>query len=146
MTADLPEGLAGRSPEEVLTFLREAGDDEIRAAVHGIGTSVVLDLLFAGMAQRFGPRPGRRPDRLAFALDDDGVEHLHVVELFDAGARVVEPGPRARATLRATLVRFLRVAAGAADPVRMLLTGRLRISGDPLWAARVLSSPSAAGR
>ena len=135
---DLPDELAGRTPEEVLAFLREADDDAIRDAVHGIGTRVVLDLLFTGMAGRFGPRPGRRTDRLAFALDDDGSEHVHVLELDDTGARVVPPGARPRAVLRTTLVRFLKVAAGTEDPRRAFLLGRLRISGDPLWAARTL--------
>ena len=97
---DLPEELAGRSPEEVLAFLREADDEAIRDAVHGIGTDVVLDLLFTGMAGRFGARPGRSADRLAFALDDDGAEHVHVLELDAEGARTVPPGPRVRATLR----------------------------------------------
>jgi len=135
---ELPEELSGRTPEEVLAFLREASDDEVRDAVHGIGTAVVLDLLFTGMAGRLDVRPGRAAGRLAFVLDDDGVEHVHLVEVDAAGARVVALGPRARATLRTTLVRFLRVAAGAADPKRMFLTGRLRIGGDPLWAARTL--------
>ena len=142
MTPDLPEELAGRSPEEVLAFLREADDDAVREAVHGIGTGVVLDLLFTGMAGRFAASPGRRTERLAFVLDDDGVPHEHVLELDEAGAHLVAPGPRVRATLRTTLVRFLRVAAGAADPTRMFLLGRLRISGDPLWAARTLSGMS----
>lgn len=146
MAQELPEGLAGRTPEEVLGFLREAGDDEVRDAVHEIGTGVVLDLLFTGMAGRFGAKPGRGTDRLAFALDDDGVEHVHVVELDASGARVVPPGAPARATLRTTLVRFLRVAAGAADPKRMFLLGRLRISGDPLWAALTLGGMSSPGR
>ena len=143
---ELPEELAGRSPEEVLAFVREADDDALRAAVHGIGTPVVLDLLFTGMAGRFEADPRRRAARLAFVLEDDGVEHERVLELDAQGARVVAPGPRARATLRATLVRFLRVAAGAADPKWMFLTGALRIGGDPLWAARTLGGMSSPGR
>ena len=136
---DLPDALAGRSPEEVLAFLRTSDDDAIREAVHGIGTTVVLDLLFTGMAGRFGPRAGRSPGRLAFALDDDGTEHVHVVELDAVGARTVPPVPRPRATLSTTLVRFLRVAAGAEDPKVAFLLGRLRISGDPVWAVRTLA-------
>lgn len=138
--SDLPEALAGRSPEEVLAFLREADDDAVREAVHDIGTPVVLDLLFTGMAGRFGPRPGRGRHRLAFVLSDDGAEHLRVLEFDSSGARTVAPGPPARATLRTTLVWFLRVAAGAEDPRRAFLLGRLRISGDPIWAARTLGS------
>ena len=144
--AELPEELAGRSPEEVLAFLRTASDDEIRDAVHGIGTDVVLGLLFEGMAGRYAPKPGRPPGRLAFALDDDGTEQLHVLEVGPDGGRVVPPGEAARATLRTSLVRFLRVAAGALDPKLLVLTGRLRISGDLVWAVSTLtgmSSPTA---
>jgi len=137
---DLPDELAGRSPEEVLAFLRTSDDDAIREAVHGIGTPVVLGLVFTGMAGRYGPKPGRGTDRLAFALDDDGTEHVHVVELDAAGARTVAPGSKPRATLSTTLVRFLRVAAGAEDPKKAFLLGRLRLSGDAFWAVRTLAS------
>ena len=143
---ELPERLAERSPEEVLAFLRTASDDEVRAAVHEIGTAVVLDLLFSGMAGGFGAQPGRRPGRLGFALDDDGTEHVYVLELDEGGASRVPAGPRVRATLRTTLVRFLRVAAGATDPKLLVLTGRLRITGDPLWAVTTLAGLSSPGR
>ena len=99
----------------------------------------MLDLLFTGMAGRYGPRPDRSTDRLAFALDDDGTEHVHVLELDADGARTVAPGPRVRATLRTTLVRFLKVAAGAEDPKKAFLLGRLRLSGDAIWAVRTLA-------
>ena len=143
---ELPDALAGRTPEEVLAFLRDAPDDGLRSAVHDIGTPVVLDLLFGGLAERFGPRPRRSAARLAFALDDDGTEHVRVLQLDEAGARLVPPGPRARATLRSSLVTFLRIAAGAADPKRMLLLRRLTISGDLLWAATTLGGMSSPGR
>ena len=142
---ELPEGLAEHSPEEVLAFLRTATDDEVRAAVHEIGTPVVLDLLFSGLAGRFRPQPGRRPGRLGFALDDDGTAHVHVLELDESGASRVPAGPAVRATLRTTLVRFLRVAAGAADPKLLVLTGRLRITGDQIWAVTALAGLSSPG-
>ena len=139
----VPEELAGRSPEEVLAFLRTATDDEVREAVHGIGTPVVLDLLFTAMARRYAPQPGRAPGRLAFVLDDDGAEQRHVLELDPDGAQVAGASGRDRATLRTTVVRFLRVAAGAADPKLLVLTGRLRISGDLVWAVTTLTGMSA---
>ena len=37
-------------------------------------------------------------------------------------------------------MRFLRVAAGAEDPKRAFLLGRLRLSGDAWWAVRTLSA------
>lgn len=143
---ELPDALAGRTPEQVLAFLRTAGDDELRAAVHGIGTGVVLDLLFTGMAGRFASDPRRRGGRMAFDVDDDGVRHVRVLQIDGQGARVVAAGPRPRATLRASLVRFLRVASGAADPKALLLTRRLKVSGDLLWLATTLGGLSSPGR
>ena len=135
---DVPDELSGLTPEEVLTFLREAGDDELRERVHAIGTAVVLDLVFTGLAGRFPPKPGRSRDLLAFVLDDDGVEHRHVVAVDAAGGSVATSDEPARATLSTTLVRFLRVAAGAVDPKRLVLSGRMTIGGDAIWLVRVL--------
>lgn len=137
---DLPEELSGVTPEQVLAFLRESSDDELRETVHRIGTPVVLGLLFGAMADRFGLRPGRLPGLLVFALDDDGTVHPHGLALTEGGGRhVVSPTDQPRATIRTTLVRFLRVAAGAQDPKRLVLTGRMRLSGDAVWAVTALS-------
>ncbi|HEU0104011.1 MAG TPA: SCP2 sterol-binding domain-containing protein [Mycobacteriales bacterium] len=136
---ELPDELAGLTPEEVLAFLREAGDDEIRDRVHGIGTATVLGLVFDGWAARV-TATGLAPGLLLFALDDDGREHRHALELGPTGAQHrAEPGDPPRATLRTTLVRFLRVAAGAQDPKRLVLTGRLRLGGDVVWAVTSLA-------
>ncbi len=132
---DLPDELAGMSPEDVLRFLREATDAELLGRVHGIGTDRVLELLFTEWAQRFPADPRRQPGRLCFELDDDGTTHRHVLDLTTTGARHLDgAADRPRATLRTSLVRFLRVAAGAQDPKALVLTGRLRIGGDLLWA------------
>lgn len=137
---ELPEGLSGLDPEEVLTFLRVAGDAEIAARVHAVGTSTVLRLLFETWAERVPALPGRPPGLLVFELDDAGTPHRHALALSPDGALpVAAPTERGRASLRTTLVRFLRVAAGAQDPKRLVLTGRLRIGGDVVWAVTVLS-------
>lgn len=134
----LPDGVAGRTPEEVLAFLRTASDHEVRDRVHEIGTGVVLDLVFDGWAERFAARPGRAPGVLAFELDDDGTLHRQLLSVDEGGARHVDDGA-ARATMRTTLVRFLRVAAGAQDPKLLVLTGRLRLGGDAMWAVTALA-------
>ena len=137
---DLPEELRGLDPEEVLAFLRTASDAEIAERVHAMGTARVLELVFQGWTQRITPREGRSPGLLVFALDDDGTEHRHGLVLGPEGAvAVTEPAEPARSTLRTTLVRFLRVAAGAQDPKRLVLTGRLRLGGDALWAVTTLA-------
>jgi len=137
---DLPDELDGRSAEEVLAFLRTADDDAVRAAVHGIGTARVLDLVFDGWAVRVGVRPGRQPGLLLFEVDDDGSPHRHALALTEGGARhLAEPQEKIRATVRTSLVRFLKVAAGAQDPKRLVVTGRMRLSGDLVWAVATLA-------
>jgi hypothetical protein len=137
---DLPEELRGLDPEEVIAFLREASDAEIADRVHRMGTARVLDLVFQGWTERIEPRDGRSPGLLVLALDDEGTEHRHGLVLTPAGATAVrEPVEPARATLRTSLVRFLRVAAGAQDPKRLVLTGRMRFGGDALWAVTTLA-------
>ena len=130
-----------QSPEKVLAFLRTASEDQIREAVHDIGTPTALAVVFGGMAERFGLRPGRVPGLLVVELDDDGVLHRHGVQVSEGGAsHVADPAGAARGTLRTTLVRFLRIAAGAEDPKRLVVTGRLKLSGDVLWTVTTLGS------
>lgn len=125
----------------MLAFLRRAGDDQIRDAVHAFGTEEVLGLVMGGMADRFGLRPGRLPGLLVLELDDDGTLHRHGVMVTEGGARhLTEPDENARATVRTTVVRFLRIAVGSQDPKRLVVTGKLRLGGDVLWAATTLAS------
>jgi hypothetical protein len=137
--SELPPELAGSTPEEVLAFLREADDDAIRERVHRIGTSTVLRLVFDAWAARV-TAADRAAGVLLFALDDDGSVHRHALDLGPAGARhLADPAPPVRATISTTLVRFLRVAAGAQDPKRLVFTGRMRLGGDVLWAVPTLA-------
>ena len=127
--------------DEVLAFLRKAGDDQIRDAVHAFGTEGVLELVFRGMADRFGMRPGRSPGLIVFELDDDGTEHRHGVRVTEGGAtHLHDPQEDARATVRTTVVRFCRVAVGSQDPKRLVVTRRLTIGGDMVWAVATLAS------
>lgn len=127
--------------EQILAFLRRAGDAQIRDAVHAFGTEEVLGLIFTGMAARFGLREGRAPGLLVFELDDDGTEHRHGVAVSDGGARHwTDPTEQARASIRTSVVRFCRVAVGSQDPKRLVATGRLRIGGDLVWAVATLAS------
>ncbi len=137
---DLPDELAGLSPDVVLAFLREASDEALLERVHAIGTATVLGLVFDGWAAQVPSRPGRAPGVLLFALDDDGTTHRHALEVDGPGAQhLAGKGVSARSTVRTSVLRFLRVAAGAQDPKRLVLTGRMRIGGDALWAVTTLA-------
>ncbi len=131
------------NPDDVVAFLKTSSEPEIAVAVDELGVPVVLDVVFDGMAERFGVRPGRLPGTLAFRLDHDGTTYARGVSLTEGGARSVsEPTELVdpRATLRLSLVRLLRVAVGVQDPKRLAVTGRLRLSGDVVWAITTLGS------
>ncbi len=133
----------GVNLDDVLTFLKTSSEPEIGAAVDELGVPVVLDVVFDGMAERFGVRPERVPGTLAFWLDHDGSTYERGVSLTEGGARSVsEPADLVdpRATLRLSLVRLLRVAVGVQDPKRLAVTGRLRLSGDVVWAITTLGA------
>ena len=127
----------------MVAFLESASEPDIAAAVDELGVPAVLDVVFDGMADRFGVRPGRLPGTLAFALDHGGTTYERGVALTEGGARVVSEAADLadpRATMRLTLVRLLRVAVGAQDPKRLAVLGRLRLSGDVVWAVTTLGS------
>ena len=127
------------TPAEVLAFLRTAGEDEIRAEVRRLGVERVLAALFTGMAGRFAADSGRRVGRLRFALTDGTDRYVHALDLDPAGAAVALTSDGPRATVTVDLVRFLRLGAGALDATALLVTRRLKVSGDVLWTARTMA-------
>ena len=136
---DLPEQLRGRTPDEVLGFLRSASDDELLAQVRDLGVPVLLELVFGAWAQRIDAKESRGAGVLVFVLDDEGVTHRHGLALGPGGATAVADPPQTRASVSTSVLRFLRVAAGAADPKLLVLTGRLRLGGDVVWAVATLA-------
>lgn len=139
--AELPEDLTGMTREQVTAWLRDADDDQLTSAVRRFGPERLLTLLFEGWAATVEPRPGRHPGLLAFALTDpDGTVHRHGLQLSEAGARHAADPAEARATVRTTLLRFLRVAGGTQDPRRLVLLRRLTLSGDLVWAVTILGA------
>ena len=136
---DLPEQLRGRTPEEVLAFLRSAGDNELMAQVREIGVPPLLALVFRAWSHRVDARASRAAGVLVFVLDDEGVTHRHGLALGPDGATAVADPPQPRASVSTSVLRFLRVAAGAQDPKRLVLTGRMRLGGDVVWAVTTLA-------
>ena len=130
------------SPDEVRAFLRTAGEDEIRAEVRRLGVERVLAALFTGLAGRFAADRGRRTGRLRFELTDGPDRHVHALDLDAGGAAVAPTQEQPRATVTVDLVRFLRLGVGALDATGLLLTRRMKVSGDVLWTARTMSGLS----
>jgi putative sterol carrier protein len=122
------EGLAqlldGRSDEEINEFAGQAGVDTL------------LEQIFEGMRTAFVPE--RAAGQSAVAQWDvtaaDGV-HTFQVKMAD-GQCTVSPGTPdpARVTLALSLPDFLRFVSGQLDGMQAFMGGKLKLSGDMMFA------------
>jgi putative sterol carrier protein len=129
---------------------------DLRALATKLLARLVAGADDAQLERRFGSRVAQRAlfMSMARALDREAAEGFEgavvyelatradtavwTVEVADGRARVRRGAAAApRLTLRLRLADFMRIAAGAIDPVRPLLEGRADIEGDLVLAARL---------
>ena len=128
------------SPQDFARLVHGAGDEEIRTVVHGLGTKAVLDRVFEQMVDHFVPEKAKGVDSIIqFVVTDDQAEYPYVVTVRE-GTCSTAPGSAERptVTLRMDLVPFLRLAGQARGPV-LYMTGKLKVTGNPMVAAGVSS-------
>jgi putative sterol carrier protein len=120
----LSQLLEGRSDEEINEFAAQAGVDTLLAQI------------FEGMRAAFVPE--RAAGQSAVAQWDvtapDGT-HTFQVKMAD-GECTVGPGTgeSARVTLGLTLPDFLRFVSGQLDGMQAFMSGKLKLSGDMMFA------------
>ncbi len=128
------------SAEEFARLVAAWDDDGlITEGIRAVGVEPMLERVFDEMAQRF------RSDRaegveadIQWLIEAREERHEYVVRI-GAGwceaerGRVEEP----RVTFDLDIAAFARLITGQADPIRLLLTRRLRVKGDLLFARRV---------
>ena len=120
----LAELLEGRSDEEINEFASQAGVDTLLAQI------------FEGMRAAFVPE--RAAGQSAVAQWDIGAAdgaHTFQVKMAD-GQCTVSPGTpdTPRVTLALTLPDFLRFVAGQLDGMQAFMSGKLKLSGDMMFA------------
>jgi putative sterol carrier protein len=129
------------TPEAFARLVRGAGDEEIRTVVRGLGTGDVLQRVFDEMERRFLPEKARGVDAvIQFVVTDGDEEHRYGVTVREGSCslsrgRVAEPS----VTLAMDLVPFMRLVAGEARGPTLYVTGKLRVTGNPMLAAGVAS-------
>jgi putative sterol carrier protein len=120
------------TPDEFAHLVSEHDDDTLRATFRAVGTGRALDRIFAIMQERYLPQKAGDIDAtVQWRISDDGQEHPYVVHLAPESC-ATEAGETSNpdTTLKIDLARFARVAAGQANGVRLLLTRKLKASGD----------------
>ena len=137
-----PEGHAlseAATPEDLAALIHGLSDDEIHSAATAAGVDAVLERIFSTMQAMFRPEAAQGHDGVAQWEVDDGrsIRAYHVIIEGGTCRAVVGGADAAKATLSFTLPNFLRFMAGELNGIQAFMTGKVRISGDVMWAQRM---------
>lgn len=127
------------TPEEFARLVKDSKDDVLLATFHDVGTKQALDRIFAIMQERY--MGGDQYDAsVQWKVKDGSDEHAYIVTLHD-GTCETRSGKTDNPTtiLTTDLARFARVVAGQASGVKLLMTGKLKASGDVNLARKLPS-------
>jgi putative sterol carrier protein len=124
--------------EEFVKLAGQTEDQQLESVLRELGIGRVLDKVFQGFVERFSPEKAAGVEGVVqFVVTDQGKEFPHVVEIHD-GTCTTQPGQaEAKATLTLGLVPFVRLLTGQSDGMKLFMTGKLKVNGDLLFAARV---------
>lgn len=128
-------------PQEFAQLVKTSSDDQIETVIHGVGTEATLTRIFKGFEERFVPAKaeGVTAD-VQFLIKDEGEEHPYVVAINDGtcGTRRTKADDP-KTTLSLKLLPFVKLITGQADGMKLFMTRKLKISGDIMFAQRVLT-------
>lgn len=141
MTQFDPAGFASIDPEQFTSKVKSASKDQLEAVMASEHRGKILDEVFSRFPSQF------RADR---AGSTNAVIHWHITGRPDGGtdsyevvisdgACTVSPSTDAEPKLALTLggVEFLQLISGSANPVMMVMTGKLKTKGDLGLAANL---------
>ena len=129
------------TPEQFVQLVQSASDEQIVEAIHATGTEPTLQQIFSGMQETFqAGRAGDTDADIQWVVVDVGTEHPWVTAIHDGrcevrSGRADDP----KVTLTMDLVNFVKMIAGTANGTQLFMTGRLKLSGDMMFAMRIES-------
>ncbi|MDQ3956481.1 MAG: SCP2 sterol-binding domain-containing protein [Actinomycetota bacterium] len=135
-------GLESVTPEQFAELVGSAeNDDQIKEVIHSVGTDETLKRIFEGFEERFmaDKATGVEAD-VVFHIDDDGTEHSYTVSIKDGACSTTpEATANPKTTLKTDLPSFVKLVAGKEDGVKLFMAGKLRVSGDLMFAQRFIT-------
>ena len=109
-------------------------DDEITAGVERRGTESVLDQVFAGMVEAC-LKAGDQRAVIQYDVGVAGKTHSYQLKIDGGRCEMSKGAPApARTTLIADVPDFLRIISGKQNGVMALMTGKLKLKGDMMFA------------
>ncbi len=135
--------LAAVSPAEFARIVKSTSDKEIREIMGGPGRLPILEEIFGRMPTLFVPDKAVGVDarinlRVTGGPGDSSDTYAIVVK---DGTCVIEKAPTDEPTVSLMLgpVEFTKVVTQQANPVMMVMTGKLKVRGDLALAQRFSS-------
>jgi putative sterol carrier protein len=129
------------SPEQFAGLVASADDEQIAQVVRATGTEAVLDRIFEGMEQRFLPETAQGVDAIVqFVVTDEDAEHPYAVKISN-GTCTVDRGraDSPKVTITTDIVSFSKLVAGQAQGPQLFMAGKLKVSGDLMFSARIMN-------
>jgi putative sterol carrier protein len=139
-------------PVEMARAVSQTPDEQLRTGMRSEFRPIVLDEIFRRFPEYISAERTRGVDAaIKFKLTGraDGDADRYIVLIQDGSCRVERDGTaKPRVTISLDGADFLKLVTGNANPPVMFLRGKLRVSGDLAFAARLITFfkiPSAAG-
>ena len=117
--------------QEFAAWVGSVSDDELRA-ISGSDRVRLLDYVFGAIPGSFhADRAGEGTARIGFSITGDGEPDRYAV-VVENRACVVEKNPEREpaASLTLGLTEFLRLVVGTANPVTMVMFGKIKVAGE----------------
>ena len=124
------------NPEALGQLLEGRSDEEINQFVEAAGVDTVLTQVFDAMKERFAPEKAAGQSAVVqWDVNAPDGTHTYQFKVADGAASWAEgTGDAPRVTLAFSLADFLRFVAGQLDGMQAFMGGKLKLSGDMMFA------------
>ncbi len=133
--------MAEPQAQDLASMVEGRSDQEINSAIEKEGTDKVLAEIFNGMAAAFVPEAAAGQSAIVqYDIGTAAGSKSYQLKVADGKCVVKQgAGEPARVTLALALPDFLRLIAGKLDGMQAFMTGKLRLSGDMMFAQTMQS-------
>lgn len=124
------------TPKELAELIEGRSDTEINQVLDQLNLDDVLSRVFEGMIKAFLPqKAGTQSAVIQWDIKAKNQVHPYQIKVADGNAAYQQgaPGP-ARVTLAVELPNFLRLITGKMNGQQAFFTGKLKVSGDMMFA------------
>ena len=133
----MPSNLSVNTSKELASLLEGRSDQEINEVVKSLGTDAALEKVFEGMTKAFLADKAKGESAVIhWDIKGPDGQVTYQVKVADGHCSAAKGTPdAARVTLSASLPDFLRIITGKLNGTMAFFTGKLKLSGDVMFAA-----------